>query len=397
MASLSVSGAELIFKISTEGLPAAGFVLSTALRKKVALFEDGVLVYSSSKSSKVDMPPHREAEDPVSQSEGVWYYPKHSELVYDVCSPSSKTVLCQIRIENVASREIEKVVSLCEEVGAAIQIYRESIDGKHVVMPFTFLDRWPSMAEVRALFSEVLDRDGYYRIEITHSLDTRDAEFWKDVTAYVGDLARDTRQNAFPVGAPGGCITAMPAKTGRRQDRSTEQDENLIGRNKHMEQRFGLPLSLSTGSAHLGSEVERSYREALVYQELNKNRGRFAQVGSFESLGLYKFAFDQENESIHAFVDSYCNRLVTGKNKGSDLWSTAKSLVRNNFNINETSAQLYINVSTLYYRIRKLEEALGIEIGDAVSRSNLVCAVIVSEVMEAVGALAPDAWCSATR
>ncbi|MCM3653904.1 helix-turn-helix domain-containing protein [Metabacillus litoralis] len=134
------------------------------------------------------------------------------------------------------------------------------------------------------------------------------------------------------------------------------------------------------GMVYQGLEyVARSFEEAnksLAYISNRETSG----IISYGSIGINRLFISQQVEDIQQFIQEVFAPLHSPKANSIDLELTLRTYIATNQSISETAARLHIHQNTLYYRIRKIEEILAVNLNDSSDWLKLLLACHLSDL-----------------
>ncbi len=107
------------------------------------------------------------------------------------------------------------------------------------------------------------------------------------------------------------------------------------------------------------------------------------KVISSSSLGIYKYMFTSENQRE---ILDYCNcklkKLeIYDNTNGSFLIDTILNYYLCGFNIKKTAEIMYVHRNSLQYRLKKIEEILGISLDDSMEYLDLINCILVKRLI----------------
>lgn len=117
--------------------------------------------------------------------------------------------------------------------------------------------------------------------------------------------------------------------------------------------------------------LDITYKEALRSVGFAKTN-RDKKMVEYANLGIERLLYEVDSKSIELFIQDKLNSLL--KLNGSYL-ETLKSFIENNKNHKATAQKLHIHGNTLYYRLRKIEEVLSIDLNNEKDWLDLVIAL----------------------
>lgn len=118
------------------------------------------------------------------------------------------------------------------------------------------------------------------------------------------------------------------------------------------------------GGVYKGLEhVSRSAEEAGKSLSFLMSRGRTGLM-RYEDIGINRLFLNQPPEDIQRYVDEVLEPLRTEKAQQSDLEETLRAYIAANKSVSQTADKLHIHVNTLYHRLRRVEEAIAVNLND---------------------------------
>ena len=127
------------------------------------------------------------------------------------------------------------------------------------------------------------------------------------------------------------------------------------------------------GRCETPGDFPRSSREAFVALGVRQASRQPAGVTTYESLGIYRIlAGGQHNAEVEGFVREWLGPLLDyDAAHGAELVKTLSTYLECGGNYDETADGLAIHRSTLRYRLQRIREVSGLDLGDVDSRFNL--------------------------
>jgi hypothetical protein len=127
------------------------------------------------------------------------------------------------------------------------------------------------------------------------------------------------------------------------------------------------------GRCETPGDFPRSAREAFVALGVRQASRQVAGVTTYESLGIYRIlAGGQHNAEVEGFVREWLGPLLDyDAAHGAELVKTLSTYLECGGNYDETADGLAIHRSTLRYRLQRIREVSGLDLGDVDSRFNL--------------------------
>jgi PucR family transcriptional regulator, purine catabolism regulatory protein len=120
----------------------------------------------------------------------------------------------------------------------------------------------------------------------------------------------------------------------------------------------GYSIKISLGRKCLEyTDFKKSYDDALLCLEVMKKNGEHNSIRTFDELGIYGILWDMQSpERLKDFAYSQLGNLIDyDKNKGTNLLDTLELYFSNDCSIKKTADSAFIHVSSLKYRLKRIE------------------------------------------
>jgi sugar diacid utilization regulator len=150
-------------------------------------------------------------------------------------------------------------------------------------------------------------------------------------------------------------------------------------------ERNGARCSVGVGSrCDEVTDFPRSYREAQLALQIQKALGGREQVTLFDDLGVYQvLATATDMSAMESFATDWLGTLVDYDSvHGSQLVATLSEYLDSGGGYDATANALSVHRSTLKYRLRRIREVSGHDLGDPDTRFNLQLATRAWRTMQ---------------
>jgi PucR family transcriptional regulator, purine catabolism regulatory protein len=157
--------------------------------------------------------------------------------------------------------------------------------------------------------------------------------------------------------------------------------EGLERLRRDLSSRLGVQVVAGAGSPVSPAETGRSLREAQYALRVCRVEGR--AVADFESLGTYRLLLSlQEPDALRAFADSVLASLdAYDTEHGGELISSMRAFLDHNARWEAAAAELFVHRHTLRYRMRKVEELTGRDLGSPHDRMEFWLAIRARDLL----------------
>jgi DNA-binding PucR family transcriptional regulator len=168
----------------------------------------------------------------------------------------------------------------------------------------------------------------------------------------------------------------------RSDDDRTEPREIAERIQRRVRESLGpITVSVAIGATcrHL-QEYVSAYRVAAAALDLPR-RGRSREaILSLAELGVYQFLLQvRRPRELAEFATSLLDPLRASER--SSLLATLRAYLENGMSTAQTAKALFVHVNTVAYRLRRIEEVLGLDLGSPDVLVNLRFALMVDEIM----------------
>jgi purine catabolism regulator len=151
----------------------------------------------------------------------------------------------------------------------------------------------------------------------------------------------------------------------------------------HLASDLGTPLQVAVGRAVPGPEARRSFHEARCALEAlalgigaddagngSGPSGRSVRIGTYKDLGSFQLLLSlQDDEALRLFCDSILGPIEASEGHyGGELMRSLEAFIEENGQWERAARRLYCHRHTLRYRIRRVEELTGRNLGSARDR-----------------------------
>jgi purine catabolism regulator len=146
---------------------------------------------------------------------------------------------------------------------------------------------------------------------------------------------------------------------------------------------FGGVRAAASRPVAVGS-LRRAFHEARCALEATSlANGDAPEVASHHDLGAFTLLLAlQDEEALRAYSDGLLDPIERTEGEyGGELLRSLEAFIENNGNWERAARQLYCHRHTLRYRIRKIEELTGRDLGRATDRIELWLALRARELV----------------
>jgi purine catabolism regulator len=155
-------------------------------------------------------------------------------------------------------------------------------------------------------------------------------------------------------------------------------EDDLFAFAERVAARLGDGMPIGVGRAVLGADARRSFHEARCALEaltfgvssLGRNGVGRQNVATYKDLGSFQLLLSlQDDEALRLFCDSILGPIEMSEGHyGGELMRSLEAFIEENGQWERAARRLYCHRHTLRYRIRRVEELTGRNLGSARDR-----------------------------
>jgi DNA-binding PucR family transcriptional regulator len=138
------------------------------------------------------------------------------------------------------------------------------------------------------------------------------------------------------------------------------------------------------GACHGPEQIRRSYAQARRTVETVRRMGRAGRVVAFGDLGVHRLLLQVPDlAELRGFADDVLGKLAAdGSGQPQVYLATLACYFRENSSLQRASRVLHVHPNTVSYRIHRVEEITGLDLGNYRER---LMAQVALEILDAVG------------
>ena len=138
------------------------------------------------------------------------------------------------------------------------------------------------------------------------------------------------------------------------------------------------------GACQDPADIARSYGQARRTIEAVQRLGRRGQVVAFEDLGIHRLLLQVPDlAELRSFAAEILGKLGAQEGqRGTELLATLACYFRENSSPQRTARSLHVHPNTVAYRIRRIQEITGLQLGNYRDR---LMAQVALEIIDALG------------
>lgn len=279
-------------------------------------------------------------------------------------------------IRNLPATQVHLVLSTMKQTKLAIECYFSQMNQTKKDAAIFEQEMYEYLiGQSTAIVTDILPLSNYqqtscvYYVDVMEVRDVKNRKQWTAIISYSREFLKRVAPEAIMVNwlQPGIVVFIFPYGLNTV---GIEPFKTALEKNYHVSASFGQ------GKPHPLYNLRRSCDEARIALHYPHVMGTKAEIQSFSDLGTFTPLFSQDLEVVKNFCQHTLEPLCDYdmKNEGS-LLPTLTELVNSNFNLKETAKNLFIHVNTLYYRIKKIENLLSVDLSLMSTRFNLYTAL----------------------
>ncbi|NLV17582.1 MAG: hypothetical protein GXY50_10320 [Syntrophomonadaceae bacterium] len=322
-----------------------------------------------------------------------YYQPGPGHLHYRVLhNDHSAYIIAQ----GVPVEQISQALSVLMETRLAVKCYftklrQGSEHFENELAEYLFYNSNADIRDIARQSEKRLETDRTYYVTLIEAEETVVETSMQMVRSYLFEYFKKEKFETVPITWSNTLAMIIPARSNGDGAVETLSWPTMISCQTALEKKFGLSLSQGIGQVYPLDKLRKSFYEARIALTLPRLLGKDHYVQKFPDLGIYYPIFRQNLKNIKSFCRETLGRVIEYDEKTEgELMPTLRKLLDSNVNMKSTADSLFIHVNTLYYRVSKIEELLGIDFSSMDSRVNLFIAVKVWDTLQATNLVQTD-------
>ncbi|WP_177212861.1 helix-turn-helix domain-containing protein [Geodermatophilus ruber] len=146
----------------------------------------------------------------------------------------------------------------------------------------------------------------------------------------------------------------------------------------------GWTATISVGpTCHDVQEYDDAYRLTCGVLDLVQQSGRRDRVASLGSIGAFGLLLQvRRPQELQSFAESMLGTVRTyDQRHQTGLGATLRCYMAQRCNVTRTAKELHVHPNTVAYRLRRVEELLGIDVGDPQAMLHLQLALMIETIL----------------
>lgn len=287
-----------------------------------------------------------------------------------ICSDSSAYII----VKDLPSFQIPLTLTTLKQAKLAVKCYFTQVKPTHNTVIFEqemyeylFGQNTTNLIDILRLGNYRWPSDCICYVDVMEISDIKSNEQWNAIEHFSREFLKRVAPESFMVSRP-----LRIAHVFQAGPKMVKIESYKIA----LEKRFQINVSFGRSQPHSLKNLRRSCDEARLALHYPHVMGTMDDIQYFSDLGIFTPLFSQELNTVKMFCRNTLEPIFDydTKNKNS-LFPTLAKLVNSNFNLKETAKKLFIHINTLYYRIKRIEQLLNVDMSLMNTRVNLFTAL----------------------
>ena len=317
-----------------------------------------------------------------------FYSVKEKCLYYRIiCIDSSAYII----VSNLPASQVPLTITTLKQAELAVKCYfspinqtkKDMVIFEQEMYEYLFGQSTAKLADILTLGNYRLASDCFYCVDVMTVLDVKSNEQWTAIVSHSREFLKRFAPEVLMISGPRLAAFIFPA------------GPKTLGIERYktaLEKDYQVAASFGRGQSHPLNNLRRSCDEARIALHYSHVMGTNTEIQYFSDLGIFTALFSQELEIVEMCCRKTLEKLLDNDTKNeSSLLPTLTELVNSNFNLKETAKNLFIHVNTLYYRINKIEQLMGVDLSLMNTRVNLFTILKSWELLHISGLLGSEA------
>lgn len=143
-------------------------------------------------------------------------------------------------------------------------------------------------------------------------------------------------------------------------------------------------IKIAVGHSYQGMEnLQTSFREAIRAFDMIDVINPLDKVCTYSMLGIYRLLYELNDSTVFTqYCDElFCSLIKSDNETQSELFVTLEQYINKECDIEATATALFIHKNTLRYRLKKIEEIMGVNLQNINTITEIVTAFKIRRLM----------------
>lgn len=386
MSAVLRSAYQLVDEILDQGLPFVASYMEKKIHRPVIITDEkGLIHYPADLGSEnvYELIPGQGAMP------GYFYQESDGSLFYPV---EYSGTTAWVIVQSVPAKLVVNVLALLAEARLAIKCYfsnlkrndQDQTDLENKLVSYLFSSDQKNI--IKTICLENWDYNAPCYVVVLRADQENEVVSWKDVYRFSQNYFRKARIEAIPLLGPDCFIVIWPARFIHEAGSDDPELPRLTRYQTSLKNNINFNYSAGIGRIYPLFDLKRSFHEARIALTLPYLVGQRDFSQYFSELGFLAHIFAADKESLKEYSLKTLGKVLEYDNSNhGELIPTLRQLLNSSFNCRAAADNLFIHINTLYYRINKIEELLGVNLSQMNTRVNLYTAILVWDTLKETG------------
>ncbi len=308
-----------------------------------------------------------------------------------ICGNTSAFIV----VKDIPPELLDHTLSLLKEASLAVKCYFSKLNksedrfGKELGDYLTCISNI-DIRDIAALSDKNLDVNKPYFVLVIRigEINTKAKIDWHMLSKYSQEYFRRSKIDIIAIARCDSLLIIIPA---RFINDSMDLDQNwpnsliICNFKELISKKLSFAVSMGIGQIYPLIDLRKSYNEACTAIDLQLLMGNINVTQHFSELGIFSLLFGQDTCTLKSYCFNTLVKLLDYDDKAEGrLLPTLRELLDNSLNFKDTADRLYIHINTLYYRINRIEEILGLDLSQMFNRVNLYLAIKIWDMLQII-------------
>lgn len=385
----------LVDGVLDEGLPFVASYLENQISRSIIITDNNGKIHYPNINRSAFRIDDAFVQIPVPFVKKEYYYQDQSNSLYYRIEYKGSHAF--VVVKKLPKELLCQAISILREARLALKCYFAKVNKnkkefEKKLVEYLFLKSTDSINDVIRLSERELDPGRHYLVLLMEVEQNREID-WQLLCSYACEYFKRKRIDGISVYWRNYLLVLIPAL---REDILGKYLESLNQKDvkkfkEIIENKFNIITSLGISQTYPLEKLHKSFEEARVALTLPRLMEKMKFIQYFSELGIYSFVFSQSLEKIKSYCLKNLGQLIEQDNDTDcSLLPTIRTLLDSGFSMKSTADSLHIHVNTLYYRINKIEQLLGIDLSKMSTQVELYIAIKVWDTLKLNGFVYPD-------
>ncbi len=387
--AVAIKGSYQVDGILNEGLHFAASYLEKVLNRSIFITDQNGLIHYPNSDQLFVQYENIVISIPFHLINADYYFDKaDSTLYYPVIH--NNIIIAYVIIKNLSANMIQKAIDILAEANLTIKYYFSSLKKtqqntlkiQNQLIDYLFYPDGQDINDIIKQSGKSFNTELPFLVAVIEVGNIIKEDNQRKLYTCSNEFLLRNITDSFQLAFSDFLILIIADHTQTNGHDSSLNHSLLLRHKEALDNIFKTSFSQGIGTSYPLSHIKKSFHEAMIAYILPSLMGQEHYSQHFSQLGVFTHIFKQDLKLLNDYCLTTLGPLIDyDKTNNSCLLDTLRQLLDHSFSYKKVAQNLYIHINTLYYRINKIQELLGMDISLMPNRVDLYICVKVLDTI----------------